>query len=63
MASPVFPHIFLEMIEEDIEWLESKIPEEERNFIYYDHIIETMKYCHRLYEEYGYDESMRTNNA
>lgn len=65
MACPVFPHIFNDMIDEDLEWLEKNTSQEDKDIAYgaYQHTRDCLNYCKQMYDEYGYMQQMETNDA
>lgn len=65
MASPLLPHAFERLIDEDIEWLKEQISEEDKDVAYgsYDNIISCLQYCKLMYRDYGYDKEMNESNT
>ena len=54
MVTNVFPHIYEDLVNEDIEWLKSVIPEDEQTGLYFAHAIQVMAHSVRMYKEYEY---------
>jgi hypothetical protein len=59
MSTNVFPHIYEEMIDQDIKWLDENLKEDaHKGGLEYGHIIAIFRDSAKEYRERGYDEAM-----
>ena len=54
MSSPLYPHVYAQLIEDEIEWLYMNSPD----CMQRRHIIDVMRESVKEYEERGYEEAM-----